>query len=232
MHELIKIEDKNGKKTINARDLHKFLESKQEFANWIKNRIKDFGFIENQDFLIILSKTNGRPFKEYFVSLDMAKELSMLERNEKGKQARIYFIEMEKKAKEIQTKQLPTNYIEALKALVKSEEKKELLLIENRENKHKVEFYNDVTDSKTAITMSQVAKTLDKKIGRNKLFEFLREKKILMSNNEPFQTYIDRQWFRVVEQKYSDSEGNIKISIKTLVFQKGVVCINKLLRGK
>lgn len=82
---------------VNARELHGFLESRQEFANWIKNRISDYGFLKNSDFLTILSKSGGRPKTEYFVSLDMAKELAMLERNTKGKQARRYFIECEKR---------------------------------------------------------------------------------------------------------------------------------------
>ena len=83
---------------MNARELHVFLDSGQEFANWIKSRIADFGFIDGQDFLTILSKTpnGGRPSREYYISLDMAKELSMVERNDKGRQARRYFIECEK----------------------------------------------------------------------------------------------------------------------------------------
>jgi phage anti-repressor protein len=81
-----------------ARDLHKFIESQQEFANWIKNRIDDYGFVENQDFLIILSKSQGgRPRTDYHLTLDMAKELSMVERNEKGRQARRYFIGCEQR---------------------------------------------------------------------------------------------------------------------------------------
>ena len=82
--------DGNAVETVSARELHAFLESHQEFANWIKSRIADFGFIDDQDFLTILSKTpnGGRPSREYYITLDMAKELSMVERNDKGKQAR------------------------------------------------------------------------------------------------------------------------------------------------
>lgn len=85
------------KQTVNARELHAFLESKQEFSNWIKNRIEDYGFLDGVDFLTNLSKTQGRPRIDYFLSLDMAKELSMVERNEKGKRARQYFIDCEKR---------------------------------------------------------------------------------------------------------------------------------------
>ena len=84
MHDLIKIVNTKISdaeiKTVNARELHAFLESRQEFANWIKSRIADFGFIDDQDFLTILSKTSngGRPSREYYISLDMAKPLGMM----------------------------------------------------------------------------------------------------------------------------------------------------------
>ena len=108
MNELIALNQSaiNGElqQTVNARELHAFLESKQEFTNWIKNRIDEYGFVECSDFLIILSKsTGGRPRTDYFLSLDMAKELAMVERNEKGKQARQYFIECEKQLKQAQS---------------------------------------------------------------------------------------------------------------------------------
>lgn len=89
---------------VNARDLHSILESGQEFTSWVKNRIEKYGFIDNEDYLIILSKTKGffggRPKSEYHLSLDMAKELAMLEGNDKGRQARRYFIQMEKLARQ------------------------------------------------------------------------------------------------------------------------------------
>ena len=114
MNELITLQPQtingNAVETVNARELHAFLESRQEFTNWIKSRIADFGFIDDQDFLTILSKTpnGGRPSREYFITLGMAKELSMVERNEKGKQARKYFIECEKQLQTNQA-QLPTD---------------------------------------------------------------------------------------------------------------------------
>ena len=96
--------DAEGKRTVNARDLHEFLKSKQEFANWIKSRIRDYGFEKNHDFVVfdnfIKNPQGGRPSKEYHVTLDMAKELSMVERNEKGKQARRYFIACERRLRQ------------------------------------------------------------------------------------------------------------------------------------
>ena len=89
MEEIIKITEKDGQKAINARELHAFLESKQEFANWIKGRIDKYGFVENQDYSSfdnIIKRENGATIrKEYALSIDMAKELSMVENNEKGR---------------------------------------------------------------------------------------------------------------------------------------------------
>lgn len=89
--------------TVDARTLHSFLEVGKVFAAWITDRIDQYGFIENADY-VVFSETGknpsgGRPAKEYAITLDMAKELSMVERNEKGKEARQYFIECERRAK-------------------------------------------------------------------------------------------------------------------------------------
>jgi anti-repressor protein len=83
--------------TINARELHAFLEIQTLFKDWITRRIEEYDFIDGKDFCSFLSESSGgRPSKEYSITLDMAKELSMVERNEKGKIARQYFIECEK----------------------------------------------------------------------------------------------------------------------------------------
>lgn len=84
----------------NARELHSFVESKQDYSNWIRNRINDYGFIQDEDYIIVTERTSGRPRKEYHITLDMGKELAMVERNEKGRQIRKYFILCERKAKE------------------------------------------------------------------------------------------------------------------------------------
>ncbi|MBF0140091.1 MAG: antA/AntB antirepressor family protein [Magnetococcales bacterium] len=87
--------------TVNARELHAFLEVKDHFRNWIKERIDSFGFVENQDFVSFAEKSakpyGGRPAKEYHLTIDMAKEISMVQNNAKGQQARRYFIRCEKK---------------------------------------------------------------------------------------------------------------------------------------
>jgi anti-repressor protein len=159
----------------------------------------------------------------------MAKEISIVENNEKGKEIRRYFIECEKKLSS-QQYQIPKTLSEALRLGAELAEKNEKLLLENSEMKPKADFYDDVAGSKDAIDLGTVAKILDKDIGRNKLFQFLRDKKILMNNNQPYQQYIDSEYFRVIEQKYQDSNGNTHISFKTLVYQKGVEYINNLLK--
>ena len=86
---------------VDARKLHEFLEVGKDYTTWIKQRIEEYGFIEGLEYSPILGKTSrlfgGRPKTDYHISLDMAKELSMVERNEKGRQARRYFIDCEKK---------------------------------------------------------------------------------------------------------------------------------------
>ena len=85
----------------NAETLFKFLVVNSKFADWIKNRIAQYGFIENQDYIVKTTYTGRRPRKEYFVTLDMAKELCMVENNDKGKEARRYFIKCEKELQAI-----------------------------------------------------------------------------------------------------------------------------------
>ena len=109
MNELIPLHPQtiNGTptETVSARELHTFVESKQDFSTWIKNRIEKYGFVENVDYLLhkIVEQTpSGAKHKiEYYITLDMAKQLAMVENNEKGMQVRKYFIECEKKLREV-----------------------------------------------------------------------------------------------------------------------------------
>lgn len=90
-------------------------------------------------------------------------------------------------------------------------------------------FAYQICSSKDAIDIGNCAKVLNRNIGRNNLFEFLRNKKILQQDNIPYQKFIDSGYFRVIETKYTIPSGETKISLKTLVLQKGVAYINKLL---
>ena len=101
--------------TVNARDLHAFLKVGSAFKDWIARRIEEYGFLEEKDFCSFLSESaGGRPAKEYAISIDMAKELSMVERNEQGKRARQYFIECERRAKQVFD---PTSVLESPAAM-------------------------------------------------------------------------------------------------------------------
>ena len=90
-------------------------------------------------------------------------------------------------------------------------------------------FAYQLCSSKDTIEIGECAKVLNKNIGRNRLFEFLRNSNVLQSNNIPYQKYIDAGYFRVIESKYVTPNGETKISLKTVVFQRGVAYINKLL---
>ncbi|MET3560841.1 anti-repressor protein [Bartonella japonica] len=96
--------------TVNARELHDFLEVGKDFSNWITDRIKKYNLVENQDFVCspnLASKgRGGHNRKDYHLTLNVAKELSMLENNQKGREARLYFIECERRAKQATTPQI------------------------------------------------------------------------------------------------------------------------------
>lgn len=227
---LIKIENKEGKQVVSARELYDFLGL--EKANWkrwySKNIVEEEFFQEGVDYEGFVLMMNGNETKDYIITIDMAKELSMLTRTEKGKEARKYFIDCEKK---LMQNIIPRNYGEAL-----LEAGRLALELENAnakilENKPKIDFYEAVTESKDTIDMGTVAKVLNfKSVGRNKLFEILRDEKVLMQNNQPFQKYIDLEWFRQVESKFNMPNGDVKINIKTVVFQKGLEGIRKVLK--
>ena len=251
MTELIKITtNESGNQVVSARELHKFLESKQQFADWIKNRIDKYGFVENQDFEVFQDFMNnpngGRPLKEYALTIDMAKELAMVEGNEKGKQARRYFIECEKLAKQLMNTQQPVlplkNQLQldilnsagdenqVLHALLEYEKQYvKPLELENEAMKPKTEFYDIVADSTDTFTMNEVAKNVNiKGLGRNKMFAFLRYHKILMLNNDPYQKYVDAGYFRSIQSTWIDKSNGRHIYFKTVVFQKGIEFIAKI----
>ena len=237
MNELIKIEVRNGQQLASGRELHKFLEVGTRYDTWINRIIEKYNFIENKDFIVVAQKRASNEIKGYtefddhLMTIAMAKEIAMVSNTEKGKEARIYFIKCEEawnspemilaRANQIQSRMIE-NYADKIKFL------------ENRieEDKPKVEFYDDVADSKNTCDMQTVAKTLNfKGVGRNNLFEILRNKNILQSDNKPYQRSVDAGWFRLIETKYNDYKtGEIKLSYKTVVFQKGMEKISGLLK--
>ena len=128
--------------------------------------------------------------------------------------------------------QLPQTFAEALRLAADQAEQIEKQKAQITAAQPKVEFFDAVAGSKDAIEIGEVAKVLGiKGMGRNNLFTLLRDKKILMNNNHPYQRYIDCGYFRVLEQKYNKPNGDTCINVKTLVFQKGVDYIRKLVNG-
>ena len=109
MNELIKITTNyNNEQVVSGRELHEFLEIKDKYPQWFA-RMAEYGFDEGIDFITILGKSSGgRPSQDHALKISMAKELSMIQRTEKGKQARLYFIECEEKLKQQQLPQVPT----------------------------------------------------------------------------------------------------------------------------
>lgn len=171
MNELIKITEQNGKQAVSARDLHAFLASKQEFANWIKNRIEKYELIENVDYVVfdksVKNPNGGRPQIEYALSVDAAKELSMVEGNEKGKQARKYFIAVENRYKELQRTggyQIPASFSEALmlaarqqQQIEEQQKQIECMSTEIVEMKKKTDYLEVILSSKETVTTTQLA---------------------------------------------------------------------------
>ena len=146
--ELIKLtKNEQGIETVNARELHAFLEVKTRFNDWIANRISEFGFSENKDFVSLTENlVSGGKQNVFHISIDMAKELSMLERNDKGKQARLYFIECERIAK---SKQVPQSFAEALQLAANQAKQLEAQAA-------KVNYFDKVCDTTGLVNATQV----------------------------------------------------------------------------
>ena len=240
MNELIQVAERqigDGTiQTVNARDLHAFLEAGKDFSTWIKDRIAKYGFVEHHDYALYLlpnfgEKGQGRSSKEYAISLDMAKELSMVERNDKGKQARLYFIECERRAK--------ANVIDITTALADPAKLRTVLLAYTekvmaleakvQEQAPKAQFHDAVAEAINCQSVQEIAKVLG--TGPNRLFKFLRDEGLLMRDNLPYQQHLDAGYFRVVEKQYNDGRGESYTYTRTLVTGKGLAYIQKRLHG-
>lgn len=215
----------NDSQLVSARELYKKLDVTDRFNRWFERMIV-YGFEDGVDFTSVKTSTvvnNGaeKPINDYEISIDMAKHICMVQRTEKAKQVRQYLIDLEK------VWNSPEQVM--ARALKLADKKIKSLQVTIEEQKPKVEFFDTVAESKTAISMNEVAKVIDMNgYGRNKLFEFLRQAGVLMKNNVPYQRYVDNGWFRVIEQSYQKN-GEPVVTTKTLVYQKGVDGIRKLL---
>ena len=183
----------NVEQTVNARDLHYFLGVGKDFSNWVKDRIEQYGFIENQDFVcspvLASNGRGGHNRKDYHLTLDMAKELSMVERNDKGKEARQYFIACEKKLRESPSNQfsIPTTLSGALRLAAEQAEtiEKQTALIEHQ--KSKVEFVEKYVEADGYKSFRQVCKILGAKEWAFRAF--LEAEKIMYPQNKDWLPY-------------------------------------------
>lgn len=227
--ELIRI-DNEGK--ITARELYEFLElNKAVFARWAKSNIEDNDFytegIDWQGFNIVL---NGNETKEYKLTIDFAKHLCMLSRSAKGKQARNYFVEAEKRSL---TPMLPSTYKEALVSLLASVEENERLALALTEAKPKVDFANHCLTSKDSVLVRDMAKIASKHgivTGERRLYSKLREWKWVLANStKPTQYAMDKGYFEV-RQGVVDTNYGTRLTMTTMVTAKGQVRIIDRLR--
>lgn len=245
MNELIKITKQNGKQVVSARELHNFLESKQDFSTWMKNRIEKYGLIEKVDFEVfhnfMENPKGGRPLTEYALSVDAAKELSMVEGNEKGKQARRYFIEVEKSYRNLSTQpsEIPQSFSEALMLAAKQAaeiEKKELQL---KLQAPKVLFADAVATSERSILIGELAKIMHQNgvsIGQNRLFEELRRTGYLGNKGEyyntPTQRAIEQGLFEIKKTSITKPDGTVLVTTTTKVTGKGqIYFLNKFIKS-
>ena len=206
--ELIKIETNNGKQVVSGRELHRFLEVGRDFTTWMKQMI-GYGFTKDTDYVVYTENgenlQGGRPSQDYILSLDMAKQICMLQRSDKGMQARAYFIECEKKLQAAQVQALPHDYLSALKALVTSEEaKQEAVAKVEAQNraigllKPKAEITDAFIERGHAVGFRDVAKEL--KVKENVLRRLLEDNRIAYRQGnrwKPYAKSMERGWMIV-----------------------------------
>jgi anti-repressor protein len=224
MNELIPINMNDPERiTVSARDLHEFLEVETRFNDWF-HRMCEYGFDENHDFRFYSKMSNtsgGRPAQDAQITIDMAKELCMLQRNEKGKQARQYFIQLEK----------DWNSPEKVmaRALQIANKKLQVLEAQAEENRPKVLFADSVAASHTSILIFDLAKILKQngvEIGGHRLFDWMRKNGYLVrrdgnDHNMPTQRSMEMGLFEVKETTVSHSDGHISVNKTPKVTGKG-----------
>lgn len=228
MNELIKITYNNDRPAVSARDLHDFLEVKTAYKDWFP-RMCEYGFTEGEDFnpLKIERVQNegermvARTVDDAVLTIDMAKELCMIQRNEKGKQARQYFLQIEK----------DWNSPEKVMARALQIAGDKLKRLENKveADAPKVLFADAVSASKTSILVGELAKLLKQNgvdVGQHRLFRWMRENGYLIRRNGadfnmPTQKSMDLGLFTVKETAITHSDGTVTVSKTTKVTGKG-----------
>ena len=246
MIELIKITERDGKQAVSARELYTFLEIQTPFTMWAE-RMFEYGFTENVDYVSLSQKSEkpqgGRPQIDYALSISCAKEISMLQRNDKGKQARQYFIEAENKYRELQKSggfQVPTSFREALLLAAQQQEKIEEQQKQLEKQAPKVLFADAVETSQKSCLIGEVAKIIRQNgvdIGEKRLFSWMRENGYLCSYgeryNQPTQKSMDLELFEMKKTTITKPSGEIIVSVTPKVTGKGqVYFVNKFLKQK
>lgn len=237
MNELIKINYETEQPTVSARDLHNGLEVKTAFKDWFP-RMTGYGFEDGKDFSSKMSKsTGGRPSVDYEVSVDMAKQVCMIQRSEVGKKFRQYFIDLEKAwntPEQIMARALKmaNDKIEGLKS------HNSILLEDNQRMRPKEIFADAVSTSHTSILIGDLAKLLKQNgvdTGQKRLFDWLRENGYLIKRrgsdwNMPTQRSMEMGLFEVKESTVNNPDGSVRINRTTKVTGKGQqYFINKFL---
>lgn len=200
MNELIKVNYDSDRPTVSARDLHEFLEVSSEYSHWFK-RMCEYGFLEGVDFSSFLTEsTGGRPAQDAQLTIEMAKEICMLQRNEKGKQARQYFIQLEAAWN--------TPEMVMSRALKMAERQLESLRIVNADLSvknqimaPKAEYFDELVDRNLLTNVRETAKELH--VGPKAFVAFLIERKYIYRDKRgkllPYQQYVDSGLFEVKE---------------------------------
>ncbi|NRO84133.1 phage antirepressor KilAC domain-containing protein [Lactobacillus helveticus] len=223
MKSLINIQIKDNQQLVSARSLYKGLELKIRFSLWVSKNFE--GFEEGQDFTSVSTDTvvnNGarKPIQDCLLTIDMAKELCMMSKTEKGKEVRKYFIQVEKNWNS------PDMIMQ--RALSISKQRIEALQNENAAMKPKALFADAVATSKSDILIGQLAKILRQngyETGQNRLFKWLREHHYLCSKgvryNQPTQKAMELGLFKVKERTVNNPDGSSRITVTTKVTGKG-----------
>ena len=230
--------DINGEvqQTVNARELHDFLEIGKDFSNWIKAQIDRAGFVENVDYVKTQNlsspkkasaKARPQMMTDYFFSLSAAKEISMMSNTSKGKEARLYFIECERRVKkQALTPALP-DYPTALRQLASQIEKNVVLENQIKESAPKVELADNFLNSDGDFYIRVVAKAIG--IGVEKFFEWLREHKLITKTNEPYSDFCKRGILRPRARTYTRDDGTTQTSLTTRITTNGIFYIRERL---
>lgn len=233
MNELIKIEVKDGQQLVSGRELHSFLEINTPYTQWFE-RMCEYGFTENADFIPHSQKcesagiTGIKVIQDHLTTIAMAKELSMIQRTEKGKQARQYFIKCEEAWNSPEMILARANQIQS-KMIKQHAEKIKMLETKIEEDKPKVIFADAVATSKNSILIGDLAKLIKQNgidMGQKRLFDWLRINGYLIkqkgnSYNMPTQRAMDLGLFEVKEGTFAHPDGHISTTKTTKVTGKG-----------